>query len=102
VRIRAELRQQGIAPERIDEELGRQTLDWVALAAQVRQRKFGATLPRAAAERARQARFLQYRGFDHEHIRAALRREPGSADDTDESSADVEPMDTDDPESDSV
>jgi regulatory protein len=90
VRIRAELRQQGIASERIDAELDRASVDWVALAAQVRQRKFGATLPRAAAERARQARFLQYRGFDHEHIRAALRRGADSADAADEFSADTD------------
>jgi len=85
VRIRAELRQQGIAPERIDEELDRASVDWVALAAQVRRRKFGATLPRAAAERAKQARFLQYRGFEHEHIRAVLRRAADSTDTADES-----------------
>jgi regulatory protein len=90
VRIRAELRQQGIAPERIDAELDRTSVDWIALAAQVRQRKFGATLPRAAAERAKQARFLQYRGFDHEHIRAALRRGADSTDDADESSTEMD------------
>ncbi len=45
--------------------------DWRALARDVRRRKFGATTPDSWAERARQARFLQYRGFSADHIRAA-------------------------------
>jgi regulatory protein len=38
----------------------------------VRRRKFGDDLPRAMAERAKQARFLQYRGFSTDHIRVAM------------------------------
>jgi regulatory protein len=104
IRIRAELRQQGIAAERIEQELDRAAVDWAALAAQVRRRKFGAGLPRAAAERAKQARFLQYRGFDHEQIRAALRSEAASADEADDSPAAMDPaaMDLDDPDPESI
>jgi regulatory protein len=47
-------------------------------ARQVLQRKFGAP-PSDAAEKARQIRFLQQRGFSHEAIRAALRWEEESA-----------------------
>ena len=36
------------------------------------RKRFGPELPRDYAERARQARFLQYRGFDGAQIRAAL------------------------------
>ena len=36
------------------------------------RKRFGPELPRDYAERARQARFLQYRGFDSAQIRAAL------------------------------
>jgi regulatory protein len=94
IRIRAELRQQGVAADRIDAEFDRAEVDWDALAAQVRQRKFGVTLPRAATERARQARFLQYRGFTGNQIRAALRQEPGStAVDIDDSSVGIDPDD---------
>jgi regulatory protein len=45
--------------------------DWCALAGAVRRRKFGAAPPDSWAEKARQARFLQYRGFSSDHIRAA-------------------------------
>jgi len=46
--------------------------DWHQLAAQTRQRKFGDEPPADWAERARQSRFLQYRGFSNDHIRSAL------------------------------
>jgi regulatory protein len=46
--------------------------DWRALARDVRVRKFGADEPSSWAEKARQARFLQYRGFSSDHIRSAL------------------------------
>jgi regulatory protein len=72
VRIRAELRQQGIDAGRIDAELRGAELDWPALAAQVRRRKFGKGAPRTRNERAKQARFLQYRGFSADQIRAAF------------------------------
>ena len=45
--------------------------DWRALAGTVRRRKFGAAPPDSWGEKARQARFLQYRGFSSDHIRAA-------------------------------
>lgn len=46
--------------------------DEAARARAVWQRKFG-TAPADAAERAKQMRFLQQRGFSHDAIRAALR-----------------------------
>jgi regulatory protein len=70
VRIGADLRQDGVAEELIAAALAEGT-DWVALARKVRQGKFGADLPTQWAEKARQARFLQYRGFSSDHIRAA-------------------------------
>jgi regulatory protein len=80
VRIRAELRQQGIADSQVDEALRSADFDWVQLAREVRRRKFGADAPRSLGERAKQARFLQYRGFDAEQLRAAFREESGEAD----------------------
>lgn len=77
VRIRAELRQQGIDGARIEQEFDNAGLDWGRLAAEVRQRKFGATRPRTLSERAKQARFLQYRGFSADHIRSAMNFDPG-------------------------
>jgi regulatory protein len=72
IRIRGELRQQGATDEAIDSALANADFDWGRVAADVRRRKFGDDLPRAMAERAKQARFLQYRGFSTDHIRAAM------------------------------
>jgi len=76
VRIRAELRQQGIADSEIQQKIADGEQDWNGIAAEVRRRKFGAELPKTAAERAKQARFLQYRGFNSDQIRAALKFDP--------------------------
>jgi regulatory protein len=46
--------------------------DWHQLAQHTRQRKFGEELPADWAERSRQSRFLQYRGFSNDHIRSAM------------------------------
>lgn len=71
-RIRAELAQRGIADSEADDGLRAADVDWLATIRAVRAKRFGAELPRDYAERARQARFLQYRGFDSSQIRAAL------------------------------
>jgi len=72
VRIRAELRQQGASDEVIESALSAAGVDWTEIAGQARARKFGAETPGSLTERAKQARFLQYRGFSADHIRAAL------------------------------
>ncbi|HUQ51909.1 MAG TPA: regulatory protein RecX [Gammaproteobacteria bacterium] len=71
-RIRAELAQRGIGDSAADEVLRGAEVDWLETVRAVRCKRFGAELPRDYAERARQARFLQYRGFSSEQIRAAL------------------------------
>ena len=71
-RIRRDLTERGIDAERAGLALTQSNEDWRALARSVRQRKFGPDIPQAYKERAKQMRFLQYRGFSSEHIRAAL------------------------------
>lgn len=71
-RIRAELAQRGITDDEADGVLRAADVDWLATIRAVRAKRFGAEPPRDYAERARQARFLQYRGFDSAQIRAAL------------------------------
>ena len=73
VRIRAELRQHGVSDGAIAEKMQGAEVDWGRLAAQARVRKFGAEQPATLAERAKQARFLQYRGFTADQIRAAFK-----------------------------
>lgn len=72
VRIRAELRQRGVASELIALQLEAAGIDWGRLAADVRQRRFGAEVPQEFSEKARQMRFLEYRGFSSEQIRTAV------------------------------
>ena len=75
VRIRAELRRHGLAAAVIELALGGGA-DWRALAGKVRRARFGPRPPVSWTEKARQARFLQYRGFSSDHIRAATGADP--------------------------
>jgi regulatory protein len=76
-RIRQELREAGLTDDQVVAALEGGP-DWEQLASEVRQRKFGAERPADWPERARQMRFLQYRGFSKDHIVSAL----GSSGDT--------------------
>jgi regulatory protein len=75
IRMAAELRRRGLAAELIDAALASGP-DWSALARKVCRAKFGSQPPASWPQRARQARFLQYRGFSSDHIRAATGAEP--------------------------
>jgi regulatory protein len=72
VRIRVELGQRGIEAALIGDMLEQSGEDWRALARSIRQRKFGVAQPRDFREKARQMRFLQYRGFEQAEIQAAF------------------------------
>jgi len=72
MRIRAELAQRGVADAEAELRLRGADVDWVALARAARQKRFGGTPPSSYPERARQARFLEYRGFNSSQVRAAL------------------------------
>ena len=73
VRIREELKERGLGGADIEHALDDAEQDWFELAREVRVRKFGADLPADFPEKARQMRFLQYRGFDAEQIQIAVR-----------------------------
>jgi regulatory protein len=75
LRVAAELRERGVAAELIGAALERGP-DWHAVARLTRARRFGKSLPGSWRERARQGRFLQYRGFSSDHIRTALGADP--------------------------
>jgi len=69
--LRAELERRGITGEAIAGALASADTDWRAAAAEVRRKRFGDAPPADFRERAKQARFLQYRGFTAEQaIRA--------------------------------
>lgn len=71
-RIARELGEKGIGEEAIAAALETLKRDEIQSARAVWRRKFGRP-PRDPAERARQARFLQGRGFDFDTIRKVLR-----------------------------
>lgn len=72
-RIARELATRGVSGELITAALAATEYDFAELAHDVRRRKFHRD-PASLAERARQTRFLEYRGFDTQQIRQALGR----------------------------
>jgi len=71
VRIAAELRQLGLTAEIIDRHLDAVS-DWHERARAARRKKFGAAVPRDFRSRVKQAKFLEYRGYAADEVRAAL------------------------------
>lgn len=74
VKIREELRGRGVAESLVDNALSERRSEWLTNAEAARRKRFGAPLPRDFEERARQARFLQQRGFTAEQIRQVLKQ----------------------------
>ena len=62
-RIRGELRERGVAGAVVDLALEAADVDWRDLAETVRRKKFGREQPADFKDKARQLRFLAYRGF---------------------------------------
>ena len=71
-RIRAELGQKGVRESIVAEALENSGADWFEMAREIRVSKFGAESPADFKEKARQMRFLQYRGFESDHIQSAF------------------------------
>ncbi|MDT8385351.1 MAG: regulatory protein RecX [Gammaproteobacteria bacterium] len=71
-RIQSELRERGVSEKIQSTYLDIGDPQWFEQAAQVKSKRFGADLPDDFKERARQARFLQYRGFTSDQIREVL------------------------------
>ena len=72
VRIREELGQRGLQRADIEEALRECGFDWAGQLRSVWERKFAATLPKEARERAQQMRFLSYRGYPMDLISRLL------------------------------
>jgi regulatory protein len=70
-RIRRELEELGIASEWVAAALTSGP-NWGELAGTLRRRRFGPEAPASWPEKARQMRFLQYRGFSPDHIQSAI------------------------------
>ncbi len=69
-RIRAELRQRGISDALIIEQLAEQDVDWFAAAHALFQKKYAGMVFDDPRQRSKCIRYLQYKGYDLEHINA--------------------------------
>jgi len=72
LRIRAELRERGVADGLIDIMVDEGDPVWYETLRQVHDKKYGADLPDGMKERAARSRFLGYRGFTGDQVRRLL------------------------------
>jgi regulatory protein len=74
VRVRQDLRQRGIAEAECESAIAVCEVDWTTLAEEVEvfAKKFGALVSGDLKEKARRARFMQYRGFYQDHYQHLL------------------------------
>lgn len=72
VKIAMELQQRGVAESLVKDYLDERDPKWSKRAMEVREKKFGCSRPADFKERARQMRFLQYRGFTMQQIQSAV------------------------------
>ena len=74
MRIRQELKQRGVDSTIQEDALAEAETDWFELAYAVRCKRFGEEVPEEPRQRAKQQRFLQYRGFTYEQITQTFER----------------------------
>jgi regulatory protein len=72
VRVREELRERGASALDVAAAMKELQVDWFVVASEVLLKKFGALAPSDIKEKARRARFMQYRGFIAEHYQKLL------------------------------
>jgi regulatory protein len=73
LRIELELEAKGISPDLMEQHLDMHDAIWREYLSRVRTKRFGSKPPKEMAEKARQIRFLQYRGFDLSQIHSLWR-----------------------------
>jgi regulatory protein len=71
LKIRADLSQKGVSQALVEDLLAAADVDWVALAVQRHQRRFGSEPPADDKEKARRQRHLYGRGFLPDQVRQA-------------------------------
>jgi len=69
IRLREELRERGVSEADVAAAMDEMEIDWCAVAADVMRKKFGMRDAIDLQEKARRARFMQYRGFAAEHYK---------------------------------
>lgn len=72
IRIAHELREKGVASFFIETLIDETDSEWLELAQSVRTKRFGSVPPSSPGEKAKQIRFLQYRGFNQLQIQKII------------------------------
>lgn len=72
LKITQELRQKGVSERLVEQKLEAFDANWGQLARDVRTKRFGPQLPENPKAKAKQLRFLQYRGFTPDQAYTAL------------------------------
>lgn len=80
-RIEDDLKRRGIKAEMIAEQLHMTDNSWFLAAKNLWQKRFKGKYPKDVKERIKQMRFLQARGFDHDHIKTIFKDSKNSAKD---------------------
>jgi len=75
-RIRQELRQRGTSDDIIAVTIIDNDVQWMELARNVREKRFGLSEPQNLKEKLKQQQFLQYRGFSQQHMKFAFSKDP--------------------------
>ena len=75
-RIKQELRQRGASDDIIEATIVDNDEQWQELAREVRRKKFGSKIPENLQEKLKQQQFLQYRGFNQQHMKFAFTADP--------------------------
>ncbi len=72
IKITQELEEKGIMTSAIRTKLNERNTSWLDLASEVKRKRFGQSTPLALKEKAKQIRFLLYRGFSPEVVHAVV------------------------------
>ena len=67
-KITLELKERGVSADVINDALHEAKINWFELAIAARCKRFGEQSPATPQDRAKQQRFMEYRGFTHEQI----------------------------------
>ena len=73
LRIQQELQHRKVSDNLINDAINETTENWFKLAEKVRLKKFGSKIPLDFQKKAKEMKFLIYRGFESDHIQYAMK-----------------------------
>ena len=73
LRIQQELQHRKVSDNLINDAINETTENWFKLAEKVRLKKFGSKIPLDFQKKAKEMKFLKYRGFESVHIQYAMK-----------------------------